>query len=109
MAIPEFDVEGPLVERIMQIEQRLDEQDGEKIALDELKYGLPESTFTFLITHGPLSVPFAFAVFSMFLSISCLSLTLASSIQQGSEGNRLGIPAGVTAPVRVAQFLGEQV
>jgi hypothetical protein len=106
VGIPEFDVEGALSDRIMQIEQRLDEHDDEKIALDERKYGLPESTFTFLITHGPLSVPFAFAVFSMFLSISCLSLTLASSIQQGSEGNRLGIPAGVEAPVRVAQFLG---
>lgn len=67
----------------------------------------PESTFSLLITHHPLSGPFAFAVFSAGLSISCLSLTLASSIKKGSQGNPLGMPAGVDSMVRGAQFLGE--
>ena len=90
------------------IEQRLESYEDEKDILeDESEYLLSESTFSFLITHHPISIPFVFAVFSMALSISCLSLTLASSISKGTKGNILGIPAGVDKTVRAAQFLGE--
>lgn len=41
--------------------------------------------------------------------ISCLCLTLASSISKGVKGNPLAIPAGVDSMVRAAQFLGKYV
>jgi len=50
--------------------------------------------------------PFLFASASVALSIICLGLTLASSIQNGYEGNPLGIPGGVTSLVQAAQFFG---
>ena len=95
--------------RLGLIENRLDAYDDEKEMHldDDNKYTLSESTFSLLITQHPLSVPFAFAVFSVALSISCLSLTLASSIDKGTETNRLGIPAGVSALTRAAQFFGK--
>lgn len=98
--------EGALSTRMHLIERRLDDYEEKKETFDENKYALPESTFSLLVTHHPLSVPFAFGVFSMVLSISCLSLTLASAISKGVNGNALGIPAGVDGTVRVAQFLG---
>ena len=95
--------------RLGLIENRLDAYDDEKEMHldDDNKYTLSESTFSLLITQHPLSVPFAFAVFSVTLSISCLSLTLASSINKGTKNNRLGIPAGVSGLTRAAQFFGE--
>mmetsp|Transcript_37653 Transcript_37653/g.69184 ORF Transcript_37653/g.69184 Transcript_37653/m.69184 type:complete len:1210 (+) Transcript_37653:238-3867(+) len=70
------------------------------------KYPLPESTFSLLITEPPCSIPFAYAVFSIALSITCLCLTLASSVAKGTKENRLGVPGGVTNLVIAAQFLG---
>ena len=102
------DIEEALNERMLLIEKRLESYEDEKDILeDESEYLLSESTFSFLITHNPISLPFVFAVFSMALSISCLALTLASSISKGTKGNILGIPAGVDKTVRAAQFLGE--
>jgi len=102
------DIEEALNERMLLIEQRLESYEDEKDTLeDESEYLLSESTFSFLISHHPISIPFVFAMFSMALSISCLSLTLASSISKGTKGNILGIPAGVDKTVRAAQFLGE--
>lgn len=95
--------------RIRTIENRLDAYDDEKEVLvnHENTYTLSESTFSLLVTEDPCTVPFAFAFLSVALSISCLSLTLASSIMKGNEGNRIGIPGGVPDLVRAAQFLGE--
>ena len=102
------DIEEAMNERMTLIEQRLESYEDEKDTLeDESEFLLSESTFSFLITHYPISIPFVFAVFSMALSISCLSSTLASSISKGTKGNILGIPAGVDKTVRAAQFLGE--
>jgi len=107
--IPEDDPVEVISDRVMLIERRLEAYDEEKSVFDERKYLLPESTFSLLITHPPNSVPFMFAAFSMALSISCLTLTLLSSIQNGSRGNWLGIPGGVDPEVRAAQFLGKLV
>ena len=102
------DIEEAMNERMLLIEQRLESYEDEKDILeDESEYLLSESTFSFLISHHPISIPFVFAMFSMALSISCLALTLASSISKGTKGNILGIPAGVDKTVRAAQFLGE--
>ena len=100
-----------LSDRITLLEQQLESYAEEKdIQLNnERKYLLPESTFSLLVTHHPISIPFCFSVFSVTLSISCLVLTLASSISKGMNGNRLGIPAGVDKTVRAAQFLGKLI
>ena len=101
-----------LSDRITLLEQQLESYAEEKdniLLNDERKYLLPESTFSLLVTHHPISIPFCFSVFSVTLSISCLVLTLASSISKGTNGNRLGIPAGVDKTVRAAQFLGKLV
>jgi len=105
------EVEEILSDRITLLEQQLESYAEEKDILlnDERKYLLPESTFSLLVTHHPISIPFCFSVFSVTLSISCLVLTLASSISKGMNGNRLGIPAGVDKTVRAAQFLGKLV
>ena len=104
------DIEEAFDDRITLLERRLENYEEEKVLMtsnDEQKYGLSESTFSLLVTHHPFTVPFAFAVFSVALSISCLCLTLASSISKGTKGNTLAIPAGVDGMVRAAQFLGE--
>jgi len=84
--------DGGVIQRMALLEQRLDDYDDEKVEQlsDEDKYTLSESTFSLLITEYPLSLPFGFSVFSVALSIICLSLTLASSISKGTKGNRLG-------------------
>ena len=109
VGVPEDDEEEALADRVLFIERRLENDDEEKSIIDKRKYALPESTFSLLITHHPLSVPFGFAMFTVALSIACLSLTLASSISDGTKGNHLGIPAGVDGTVRAAQFLGELI
>ena len=104
--------EEMLSDRITLLEQQLESYAEEKdniLLNDDRKYLLPESTFSLLVTHHPISIPFCFSVFSVTLSISCLVLTLASSISKGTNGNRLGIPAGVDKTVRAAQFLGKLV
>ena len=98
--------QAALDDRITLLERRFENYADEKDIYDERKYALPESTFSLLVTHHPLSIPFCFAVFSVALSISCLCLTLVSSISNGTKGNVLGIPAGVSTTVRAAQFLG---
>ena len=100
------------MQRISLLEKRMEDYEDEKDVLlgninSQGEYHLAESTFSLLITEQPLSIPFAFGVLSIALSISCLSLTLASSINKGTHRNPLGIPAGVAATTRVAQFLGE--
>ena len=104
------DIEEAFDDRITLLERRLENYEEEKVLMtsnDEQKYGLSESTFSLLVTHHPFTVPFAFAVFSVALSISCLCLTLASSISKGTKSNTLAIPAGVDGMVRAAQFLGK--
>ena len=102
-------IEEALDDRFALIERRLEKCEGadEKVSIDDREYELAESTFSLLVTHHPLTIPFTFAVFSVALSISCLCLTLASSINKGTKGNTLAIPAGVDGMVRAAQFLGE--
>lgn len=113
--IPEKNIddieEQALDNRIALIEQRLETYEDEKdiFDTDERDFPLADSTFSLLVTQHPLSVPFVFAVFSIALSISCLCLTLASSINKGTARNKLGIPAGVDAIVRAAQFLGKYI
>jgi len=101
------EAEEALADRILLIENQLEFYDQEKsILVDEKNYSLPESTFSLLITHHPLSMPFGFSIFTVALSITCLSLTLVSSISNGTKANPLGIPAGVDGTVRAAQFIG---
>ena len=113
--IPEKNIddieEQALDNRLALIEQRLETYEDEKniFDTDERDFPLADSTFSLLVTQHPLSVPFVFAVFSIALSISCLCLTLASSINKGTARNKLGIPAGVDAIVRAAQFLGKYI
>ena len=112
IGIPEDDFDdndeeqAALDDRITLLERHFENYADEKDIYDERKYALPESTFSLLVTHHPLSIPFCFAVFSVALSISCLALTLASSISNGTKGNVLAIPAGISGTVRAAQFLG---
>ena len=104
-------IEEALDDRFALIERRLEKCEGadEKVSIDDdREYELAESTFSLLVTHHPLTIPFTFSVFSVALSISCLCLTLASSIRKGTKGNMLGIPAGVDGMVRAAQFLGKR-
>ena len=109
VGVPEDDKEEALADCVLFNERRLENYEDEKGIFDERKYALPESIFSLLITHHPLSVPFGFAVFTIALSIACLCLTLVSSISDGTKGNRLGIPAGVDGTVIAAQFLGELI
>ncbi len=97
-----------LSERLDLIERRIEDFEDIKSDCDgdDEKYKLPESTFSLFITHHPLSVPFAFAVFTTALSTCCLGLTLAESVSNGTQGNVLGIPGGVSDAVRAAQFFG---
>jgi len=73
---------------------------------DNTKYELSESTFSLLVTHPPTSMPFAFAVLTIALSLTCLGLTLVSSLQKGTTGNSLCVPGGVPTLVRISQFFG---
>ena len=109
VGVPDDGGEGGLANRVTLIERHLENMaDDKKDPLDERQYALPESTFSLLITQRPLSVPFVFGVCSTAFSISCLSLTLISSIQnRRTKDNPLGIPAGVDGTVRAAQFLGK--
>ncbi|KAL9185555.1 hypothetical protein ACHAXT_003332 [Thalassiosira profunda] len=84
-------MEDDMAIRMQLIERRLDDYEDEKdVITDDDRYALSESTFSFLITAHPLSVPFAFA----------------PAVSKGTKGNPLGIPAGVTQVVRTAQFFG---
>ena len=104
--------EEAIKSRISLLEQRTDDYDDEKDILignsnSQGEYHLAESTHSLLITEPIASLPFMFGVLSIALSISCLCLVLTSSIKKGTSRNRLGIPAGVAATTRAAQFLGK--
>eukprot|EP00804_Cyclotella_cryptica_P028546 CCRYP_014805-RA/>CCRYP_014805-RA protein AED:0.07 eAED:0.07 QI:185/0.75/0.88/1/1/0.88/9/2294/790 len=96
-----------LAERLDLIERRLDECEDTKrgTALCN-EFTLPQSTFSLLVTEHPLSSPFIFAVFTATLSITCLGLVLADAVSNGTAGNRLNVPPGVSSAVRGAQFVG---
>ena len=107
-----YDIEEALQERVKLLEQRMEDYEDEKDVLlgninSHGEYHLAESTISLLITQPPLSIPFMFGMCSIALSISCLSLVLASSISKGTSRNPLGIPAGVPATTLGAQFLGK--
>lgn len=104
--------EEAMKSRVSLLEQRMDDYDDEKDILignsnSQGEYHLAESTHSLLITEPIASLPFMFGLFSIALSISCLCLVLTSSIKKGTSRNRLGIPAGVSATTRAAQFLGK--
>ena len=108
------DIEEALQGRVKLLEQRMEDYEDEKdVLLDNINsqgdYHLAESTISLLVTQPPLSIPFMFGMCSAALPISCLSLVLASSISKGTSRNPLGIPAGVAATTRAAQFLGALV
>lgn len=68
---------------------------------------LPESTHNFLHICPVNSFPFVFALGIATLSLLCLVLVLLNRLSQKSDDNRLVVPAGVTAGVKVAQYCGE--
>ncbi|KAL7478407.1 hypothetical protein ACHAW6_004170 [Cyclotella cf. meneghiniana] len=69
-------------------------------------FELPESTFTLLITHKVLSVPFFTGLIACALALMCLILVLINEIEKGTIDNPFALPAGVTTGVRMAQFVG---
>lgn len=72
-------------------------------------FELPQSTFTFMITHEVFSIPFFTALLSCALALVLLILAFINEYDNGTDDNRFGLPAGVTRPVRIAQFLGEDI
>jgi hypothetical protein len=70
-------------------------------------FPLPESTYTLLITHKFLSIPFFTGMITCGLPMFCLVLVLVDEADQGNVDNPLGLPAGVTTTIRIAQFLGK--
>ena len=82
-----------LKERLDNIEDRLIDVEEEKRGLiNGNEYTLPESTFSLLVTEHPLSSPFMFAIFTVALSLTCLGLVLADSVQSGTVDNPINIP-----------------
>jgi hypothetical protein len=82
-----------LKERLDRIEDRLiDCEDAKRGTFYNNEYILPESTFSLLVTEHPLSSPFIFAIFTAALSLTCLALVLADSVQNGTVDNRINIP-----------------
>lgn len=70
------------------------------------KFEFPESTYSLLIEANILSMPFVSALMSLGLSLICLVLTLYNSLQKSEPGNPLGVPVGLPAEVRTAQYFG---
>jgi hypothetical protein len=83
-------------------------QDSSKSALYD-KFELPESTFTLLITHRCLSIPFFTGLVACGLALTCLILVLIDELSNSTEDNKWSLPAGVTSAVRITQFLGETI
>eukprot|EP00804_Cyclotella_cryptica_P006522 CCRYP_012789-RB/>CCRYP_012789-RB protein AED:0.24 eAED:0.24 QI:253/1/1/1/0.71/0.8/15/71/708 len=69
-------------------------------------FELPDSTFTFMITHKTLSVPFFTGLIACALALMCLILVFINELDKGTIDNPFSLPAGVTTEVRVAQFVG---
>lgn len=70
------------------------------------RFEFPESTYSLLIEADILSLPFVSAMMSLGLSLICLVLTLYNSLQNREPGNPLGMPVGLPAEVRTAQYFG---
>lgn len=70
------------------------------------EYELPESSYSLLMTEKIVSVPFFTGIFSAFLSMFALILALKNELDNGEQGNFLGLPAGVPEEVRLAQYFG---
>lgn len=90
---PFSELEARLQDRLNRIEDRLidcEEETRGSFANNEII--LPESTFSLLVTEHPISSPFMFAIFTATLSLICLGLVLADSVQNGTEGNQIAIP-----------------
>eukprot|EP00804_Cyclotella_cryptica_P006488 CCRYP_012786-RC/>CCRYP_012786-RC protein AED:0.10 eAED:0.10 QI:1112/0.72/0.91/1/0.81/0.83/12/549/753 len=69
-------------------------------------FELPDSTFTLLITHHFLSIPFFTGMIACALALMCLILVFINELEKGTIDNPFALPAGVTTEVRVAQFVG---
>ena len=90
---PFSELEARLQDRLNRIEDRLidcEEETRGSFANNEII--LPESTFSLLVTERPMSSPFMFAIFTAALSLTCLGLVLADSVQSGTAGNQIAIP-----------------
>jgi len=86
-----------------------DEKDDEtetKSVDDDGTYELPESTYTLMITENICSLSFLAAIVACAIAIFSLVIVLINELDNGDEDNPLGLPAGVTREVRMAQFLG---
>jgi len=86
-----------------------DEKDDEtetKSVDDDGTYELPESTYTLMITENICSLSFLAAIVACTIAIFSLVIVLINELDNGDEDNPLGLPAGVTREVRMAQFLG---
>ncbi|KAL7531293.1 hypothetical protein ACHAXR_003958, partial [Thalassiosira sp. AJA248-18] len=70
------------------------------------KYEFPESAYTLLITENLTSIPFATGIIAALLSMMCLVLAFRNELDNATDGNPLGLPAGVVTEVRIAQYLG---
>ena len=71
-----------------------------------MKYPLPESTYTFLITEKIVSLPYLVGIVTTAGSLMCLGITLKNELDNATSGNPYGLPPGVPNEVRIAQFLG---
>lgn len=71
-------------------------------------FELPESTFTLLITQPFLSIQFLTGLLACALALFCLILVLIDEMDKGTDDNPFGLPAGVTTPTRIAQYLGKK-
>jgi hypothetical protein len=71
-------------------------------------FKLPESTFTLLITHEFLSIPFLTGLLACALALFCLTLVLIDEADQGTVDNPFSLPAGVTTPTRITQYVGKK-
>ena len=71
-----------------------------------IRYELPESTYSLLISEPIFSVPFNVGLLASTLSLMCLTLVLLDEFDKKAPGNTLGLPAGLHPSVQVAQYLG---
>jgi len=67
---------------------------------------LPESTYTLLIAEKVMSVSFTVGLVASAISLMSLIIVLVNELDNGTDDNPFGLPAGVSPQVRMAQFLG---
>jgi len=70
------------------------------------KYTLPSSTYTLIITEKIFSLPFLVGLIALGMSLTMLIIVMISELDDGSNRNPLGVPAGVEITCRIAQYLG---